>query len=74
MSHFCEMSRFTHFDRHKILAPRRFQLFCTPDGKAGEGKKVVMKPWEFKAKDLEEMDLGERLIKEIKRDIAGDLD
>ena len=30
LSHFCEMSRFTHFDRHKILAPRRFQLFCTP--------------------------------------------
>ena len=24
------MSRFTHFDRHKILAARHFQLFCTP--------------------------------------------
>ena len=33
-----------------------------------------MKPWEFKAKDLEEMDLGDRLIKEFKKDIAGDLD
>ena len=30
LSHFGEKSQFTHFDRHKILAPRRFQLFCTP--------------------------------------------
>ena len=39
-----------------------------------DGKKIGMKPWEFKANDLEEMDLGDRLIKEIKKDIAGDLD
>ena len=28
--HFGEILRFTHFNRHKFLAPRRFQLFCTP--------------------------------------------
>jgi len=44
------------------------------DSKACDGKKVVMKPWEFKANDLEEIHLGDRLIKEIKKDIAGDLD
>ena len=31
LTHVGKMSRFTHFARHKILAARRFQLFCTPD-------------------------------------------
>lgn len=26
-----EMSRFTHFPRHKMSAARHLKLFCTPD-------------------------------------------
>ena len=32
LTHFGKMLRFTHFARHKILAARHFQLFCTPGG------------------------------------------
>ena len=30
LTHVGKMSRFAHFARHKILAARHFQLFCTP--------------------------------------------
>merc|ERR1711971_1121227 len=38
------MSQFTHFDRHKISAPRRFQLFCTPaeEGEILKKEKAVV--------------------------------
>ena len=36
LTHVGKMSRFTHFARHKILAARHFQLFCTPGCASGK--------------------------------------
>jgi len=41
LTHIGEMSRFTHFARHKISAARHFQLFCTPAFGTNEKDKEV---------------------------------
>ena len=41
LARFGKMSRFTHFTRHKILAARHPQLFCTPGGEGGGGGCMV---------------------------------